>query len=118
MGVEKRADRRINIACKITFNLKDKQLVLNAHTENISAGGLMVIIGEEIERSKVVDLELFLWNKDKPLKFKGEVAWVNEITPKATQPRLFNTGIKFIEMSESDKTEITDFINTIFSTWQ
>jgi Tfp pilus assembly protein PilZ len=118
MSVEKRADRRINVSCKLTFILNEKQLVINGHTENISAGGVMVIIGEEIAPSTVVDLELFLWDKNKPLQCKGQIAWVNEITPKETKPRLFNTGIKFLDISDSDRSEVRDFVNTIFSSWQ
>jgi Tfp pilus assembly protein PilZ len=75
----------------------------------------MVILGEEISSSAAIDLELFLWDKNQPLKCRGQVAWVNEITPKETQPRLFNTGIKFIEMTEADRKEVADFVNTIFS---
>jgi len=117
-NIEKRTDRRLNIACKIKFIINDKQSVFSAHTENISAGGMMVIIGEEIALSTIVDLELFLWNKDKPLKCRGQIAWANEITPKETKPRLFNTGIKFLEMSDTDKAQISEFVNNIISSWQ
>lgn len=114
---EKREYRRISVACKISFVSSERQLVFNSHTENISAGGIMVII-EENAPSTIVDLELYLWDKEQPLKCKGEIVWVNEITPKETKPRLFNTGIKFIEMSDFDKEEIKKFVNTIISTWQ
>jgi len=118
MFIERRASCRISIACKISMVLGGKQVALNCHTENLSTGGIMVIIEECVAPSTVVDLELFLWNKEKPLKCKGKIAWFNEITPKGTKPRLFNTGIKFIEISDSDREEIGKFVNTILSTWQ
>lgn len=118
MFTEKREFHRIKIACKISIASTEKQLVFNCHTEDISAGGIMVIIEEEIIPPTVVDLELFLWYEEKPIKCKGQIAWVNEIVPKETKPRLFNTGIKLIEISDSDREEIAKFVNNIISTWQ
>ena len=118
MFIEKRASTRVSIACKISIVLGGKQVVLNCHTENLSTGGIMVIIEENITPSTVVDLELFLWDKEKPIKCKGQIAWFNEITPKETKPRLFNTGIEFAEISDSDKEEIGKFIQYILSSWQ
>jgi len=118
MFAEKREFRRIKIACKISFNFSGRELVLNSHTEDLSAGGLMVILGEEIALSAVAGLELSLWYDQAPIKCKGEVAWVNEITPKETNPRLFNTGIKFVDISDSDREKISNFVNNIISTWQ
>lgn len=118
MFIEKREFRRIRIACKITLVFNNRQIVLNSHTEDISAGGIMVIIEEEFKPSIIVDLELFLWDNGKSIKCKGEIAWVNEIIPKETKPHLFNTGIKFIDISDSDKEQIRAFVNNIISAWQ
>lgn len=118
MFTEKREFHRIKIACKISLVLSQKHLAFNTHTEDISAGGMMIILEEEVAPSTVVDLELFLWYEEKPIKCKGKIVWVNEITPKETKPRLFNAGIKFIEISDSDRAEITKFVNSIISTWQ
>jgi len=118
MFIERRASCRVSIACKISMVLGEKQVVLNCHTENLSTGGIMVIIEENITPSTVVDLELFLWDKEKPLKCKGQIVWFNEIAPKETKPHLFNTGIEFTEISDSDKEEIGKFIQYIISTWQ
>lgn len=118
MFVERRASCRINVACKISLRLGEKNVALNCHTENLSTGGIMVIIEESIAPSTVVDLELLLWEKEKPIKCKGQVAWFNEISPEQAKPRLFNTGIEFIDMSDSDKEELGKFIQYIISTWR
>ena len=78
----------------------------------------MVITEAEITPATLVDLELFLWDKEKPLKCKGKAVWVNEVTPKETRPRLFNTGIEFIEISDSDRDQIKEFVSSIISAWQ
>ncbi len=118
MYTEKREFHRINITCKITILFNERQLVFNCHTENLSVTGTMVTMEKETTPSTIVDLELFLWHKEVPLKCKGEIAWVNEIAPKEIKPRLFNAGIRFIEISDSDKDEIKDFVNTMISTWR
>ncbi|MDD5596179.1 MAG: PilZ domain-containing protein [Candidatus Omnitrophica bacterium] len=118
MYTEKREFHRINITCKVTIFFNERQSVFNCHTENLSGSGTMVTIEKETMPAMIVDLELFLWHKEVPLKCKGEIAWVNEIAPKEVKPRLFNAGIKFIEISDSDRDEIKDFVNTMISTWQ
>lgn len=120
MPTEKREYRRINVPCKISVVFAGKQVVFNSHTENISAGGIMVIVEADMAPSvsTQADLELYLWNNENPLKCKGKIAWVNEITPIETKPRLFNTGIEFTEISDSDKQGIERFIKGIISSWQ
>ena len=118
MSAERRASCRLNIACKISMVFGDKRIELNGHTENLSTGGIMVITEENIMPSTVVDLEFFLWDKEKPIKCKGQVAWFNEICPKESKPRIFNTGIEFVDISDSDRDEIGKFIQYIISTWQ
>ena len=118
MDSERREFHRVGIICKITVLLNDKQLVSHYHTENLSVGGTMVIMEEATTPSTVVDLELSLWYKKEPLKFKGKIIWVNEIMPKEVQPRFFHTGIQFAEISDADEAEIKDFVNTTISDWQ
>jgi Tfp pilus assembly protein PilZ len=112
---EKRGFPRVNVTCKISVVSGDRPLVLNSHTENLGAGGVRVIIEEKIDYNKAIDLELFLSDREKPLKCKGKVVWVNEIKPTEIKPRLFDTGIQFMEMSDPDRKQIRDFVNTVIS---
>ena len=120
MPTEKREFHRISIACKIAIVFKDSRLTVNAHTENISAGGIMLILESESDPlvSALVNLDLFLWHDKKPLKGKAELMWLNEITPLEVRPRLFNVGLKFIEISDVDKDKIKNFVNGVISSWQ
>lgn len=115
MAIEKRAFPRANISCKISTVFGERLLVFNSHTENISAGGIRVIIEEKIAYSTIVDLELFLLDREKPLKCKGRIVWANEMKPTKINPRLFNTGIQFIEISNSDQEEIKKLVGNIIS---
>ncbi|MCX5700148.1 MAG: PilZ domain-containing protein [Candidatus Omnitrophica bacterium] len=120
MTIEKREFHRISIACKIAIVFNDSRLVVNAHTENISAGGIMLILesGAQPLVSALVDLDLFLWNDKEPLKSKAELMWLNEITPVEVKPRLFNVGLQFVVISDSDKAKIKNFVNGVISSWQ
>ena len=115
MVIEKREFPRVNVSCKISTVFGERLLVFNSHTENIGAGGINVIIEEKLAYSTVVDLKLFLLDREKPLKCKGRIVWVNEMKPTEINPRLFDTGIQFIEISNSDQEEIKKLVNTIFS---
>lgn len=115
MFAEKRGFPRANVACKISVVSGERLLIFSSHTENIGAGGIRVIIEEKIEYSTAVDLDLFLLDKEKPLKCKGQIVWINEIKPTENKPRLFDTGIQFIEISDSDRRQIRKFVHTVLS---
>ena len=115
MFTEKREFPRANINCKISTIFAERLLVFNTHTENIGVKGIKVILGEELYVSTIVNLEIFLLDKDKPLKCKGEIIWVKEISPIRIKPRLFDTGIEFTEVNDSDRKEIEQFVEKLLS---
>jgi len=115
MFAERRGFPHAKVTCKISIVSGDKPLVFTSHTENIGAGGIRVIIAEKIEYDKAIDLELFLLDREKPLKCKGQIVWAREIKPTEVNPRLFDTGIQFIEISESDRKEIKNFVDTVIA---
>jgi Tfp pilus assembly protein PilZ len=117
MFLEKRKYPRTNVSCKIkiTTIFDEKQLVFETHPENIGVGGIKAILEEEIQVSTIVDLELYLFDKKKPLKLKGEIVWVQEIRPTGIKPRLFDTGIKFRQANGSGQEEIKKFVDALLS---
>lgn len=115
MFTEKRESPRVNILCKISCIFGERLLVLDSHTENISVTGMRVILEERLSISTVVEIELFLLNMGKPLKCKGQIIWTTEINPIETKPRLFDTGIKFIEIDNSSQEEIKKFVTASIS---
>ncbi len=111
MFTEKRGFPRGNFFCKITAIFGERLLVFNSYTENISEGGVKVFLEGKLHMSTIVDLELFLAENESPIKCKGELIWVNEIISKETEKGLlFDTGIKFIEISLLDKKKISEIV--------
>lgn len=118
---EKRKFTRINVAslvvirCDVLATIRNKdRYEFHTHTENISEGGINVILDEELHNPDVVALKLYLTGKVAPIECKGEVIWSKVISPEAVKPSLFSTGIKFIGLSYDSNEAIRNVI-TCFS---
>jgi len=55
---ERRKFIRVNCPCKVV--LHNPERIIDTHTENISAGGVRVILREEVNEHDMVGLEIFL----------------------------------------------------------
>lgn len=115
MDIEKRRFPRASIACKISTIFGERLLVFESHTENIGEGGIRVILEENLNISTIVDIELFLSEKELPIRCKGEIAWDKEMKPEKIRPRLFDTGIKFTEINDYAREEIRKLVNTLLA---
>ena len=112
-GAEKRKFPRGTFLCKIAMSSAARWLV--THTENISAGGVRVILEEKINPFTSVELEIF-FERDKSTKFKGKVAWSKVIVnPIQNEPLLYDTGIEFAVMDSSTREYIRRLVNIIAS---
>ncbi|MBU1998771.1 MAG: PilZ domain-containing protein [Candidatus Omnitrophota bacterium] len=99
-GKEKRRFPRAAFPCKIAVGYPLHWLV--AHTENISIGGVSVMLEEKLNAFTPVNLDIFL-GKDRIIKCQGVVSWVKEkINPVEKNVVLYDVGIKFTVMSEDD----------------
>jgi len=115
MSIEKRLFPRINIVCKISTVFGDRLLVFNTHTENVSGGGIRVILEEKLNVTTQVDIELFLFHTELPIRCKGQVIWAVELKPERIMHRLFYTGIKFVEISDHNREEIKKLVAEILA---
>jgi hypothetical protein len=110
---ERRKFPRAAFLCKIAVGSPIRWLT--SHTENLSAGGIKVILDEKLNVYTTVGLEIF-FEKDKSIKCKGRVAWVEEeVNPleMASEPIIFITGIEFAEISDNDKQYIKRLIKVL-----
>lgn len=110
-GEEKRKFPRGIFLCKIAMSSTARWLV--THTENISAGGVRVILDEKVNPFTNVELEIF-FEKEKSTKFKGKVAWSRVIVnPIENEPLLYDTGIQFAAMDANTREYINRLVNII-----
>ena len=140
-GVDRRQFPRAEYPCLITIRkYVPPEVAILTHTENISIGGVRVIVDHRIDTATEVDLEIDLkdtmpniasrgairWVREIEPKampaaqgrntkvFKGTVSWVEEIPPaKKGLPPRYDTGIQFIALKEDDKRRIEDLVQNI-----
>lgn len=108
---ERRNFPRASIACKVSVIFGERLLVFDVRTANIGVGGMMVVLETKLAYSTVVDLELFLSDKEKPIRCKGQIAWAHEVESSNSGVQLFETGVQFVDLSESDQQEIKKLVD-------
>ena len=108
-GSERRIFTRALFPCKILISSPVR--MLTSHTENVSEGGIRVILEEKVPVFTMVGIELFV-DKNKPMKCKGKVAWIKEIiNPIERQATMYDVGIKFVDLSDFDKVYIKKLVD-------
>jgi c-di-GMP-binding flagellar brake protein YcgR len=106
MFTERRKVPRVSVTCKISTSYAERLLVFNTHTEDLSEGGMKVILEQNMHTPTPVNIELFLGPDKAPFVCKGEVLWVKEVIPEGAVPRMYETGIKFTGLSGEDKDKL------------
>ena len=111
-GIERRQFPRARYPCLITLRKETSPPIsILTHTENISVGGVRVIIGRRIKVATEVDLELDLKDALSNVASRGTVSWVKEIPPaeKGKLPR-YDTGIQFATLKQEDRQRIATIV--------
>jgi len=96
---------QINVKCSGEVIKGDPQFyIFHTYTENISEGGMKIILEKEIKVGSLVELQLFVTEKESlPIQCNGVVVWNKKANPEGTKPDLFHMGIQF-----------TDLINPVY----
>lgn len=116
MGVERRRFPRADLKYKINV-ICDGTVIpggpndytFHTYSENISVGGLKVILERELSVATLVSLEIFI-TPVAPVVCKGIIVWTKKVNPSGTNPDLFETGMQFIELDEMGQGIIRDVI--------
>ena len=112
-GEERRRFPRANFPCKITVVSPIRYL--NSHTENISEGGIRVLLEEKLSPYSVVGVEIFV-DKGKSIKCKARIVWVKEkINPLEKVPVMYDTGVEFIEINDCDREYLRKLVEKLLS---
>ncbi len=112
-GSEKRKFPRGAFLCKIAMSSAARWVT--THTENISIGGVRVILDEKINPFTTVEMEIFFEN-NKSTKVKGKIAWSKVIlNPLQDDPLLYDTGIQFLDINTATREYISRLVNVLSS---
>lgn len=107
---ERRKFVRVEFPCEISLQDTSGKEVITAYTENISAGGIRVLLEKDIKACPIVQVTLYKI-AEKPIVCKGRVIWVfNREHPREENVTVFDTGIEFYQIQEEDVSRIKEFI--------
>ena len=112
-GINRRKFPRANYKCLIGIKKRLTAKTISTHTENIGAGGICVLIKEDLGLFQGVDVELFLDETRPPIKCGGTVVWVVKKSSSKKGGTLYDTGIEFIDIRPEDREKISEIVEDI-----
>lgn len=115
-GINRRKFPRANYKCVITIKKRLTSKVISTQTENIGAGGICVMIKEDLGLFQGIDLEVYLNHGATPVRCGGTIVWVvkkNETKQKGSY--IYDTGIEFIDIRPEDRDKISELVETILT---
>jgi CRP/FNR family cyclic AMP-dependent transcriptional regulator len=96
----------------LALKFQSRQQFLDAHTGNISRGGLFIQTRKPLAVHERFRLKLQVPGVERPLEIKCQVAWIKERTSnKDTKPA--GMGVTFCEMSAKDSKVLEEYLKGI-----
>ena len=112
-GINRRKFPRASYKCLISIKKRLTAKTISTETENIGAGGICVIIKEDLGLFQGVDVELYLDENRPPIKSGGTVVWVVKKSSSKKGSYLYDTGIEFIDIRPEDREKISERVEEI-----
>ncbi len=108
-GFNKRKFPRINLDCQVFVSPQGKLKTLDAKTENLGAGGVCLITGEEVQRFDRCRFKIQIPDAD-VVEGKGKVVWViPRKIPKAAQ-KTYDIGIEFTDFDSDGQKRLIQYL--------
>ncbi|MBP7055968.1 MAG: PilZ domain-containing protein [Candidatus Omnitrophica bacterium] len=113
-GINRRKFPRANYKCLIVIKKKATPKTISTQTENIGAGGICVIIKDDLGLFQGVDIELFLDDGKGPIKCGGTIVWVvKKADAKHKGVHLYDTGVEFVDIRPEDRERASEVVEKI-----
>jgi len=112
-GINRRKFPRASYKCLISIKRRLTSKTISTQTENIGAGGICVIIKEDLGLFQGVDLELFIDDSRPPVKCGGTVVWVVKKASPKKNVSLYDTGLEFIDIRPEDRERVSELVEEI-----
>ncbi|UCD15884.1 MAG: PilZ domain-containing protein, partial [Candidatus Omnitrophota bacterium] len=105
---------RVKFPCEICVDIPQNE-VISTHTENISAGGIRVILEQKLQTAAIISLTIYKITEN-PIICKGRIVWIfTRRHPHNKDASLFDTGIEFCEIADEDISRIKKFVLSVIS---
>lgn len=111
-GLERRKYPRLSIPVLIHFSIGKESLERICVAKNIGAGGICLIVPEEIPTQTILALRINMPEEKDPIQAKGKVVWSQGISYGPGKIVYYNSaGIEFTEIADSDRQRISKFVS-------
>lgn len=107
---ERRKYPRLNVNTEVEYSIVNNPEVEKSFTKNISAGGICLIVYEDILPQTVLELKIYLPNNPQPIKATGKVVWKSEFIITTDKRARFDVGIEFLDISDTDRQVVAQHI--------
>lgn len=113
-GIDKRKFPRVKYRCRVRIIERNKEQVFDTFTENIGAGGICVVLGKEYDLFRTARMEIYLSEKESPVKCEGAIVWVIR-RGKAGKTGIcdYDVGIEFTDINNEDREKIKKLVENL-----
>jgi len=111
-GINRRRFPRIHYKCLIHIKKEKATKTISTHTENVGAGGICVVLDEDLGLFQGVNLELALENGvPSNITCSGTIVWVIKKHPvKEKGGMQYDTGIEFVDINDEGQNRVSKII--------
>lgn len=103
--IEQRKTVRLDIPIKVEYRIQTTEDKKSAVTKNVSAGGCLLLVAEELPEGAELELDIMLGEgESEALKLKGKILRINR-----HEEGLFEYGISFGETGKEARRLFADF---------
>jgi len=108
---ERRKFPRLSVAVDIQYKALPEAIAYGTGaTANISAVGICLILYEELKPGSVLELNIYLPDDQPIIKGKGRIVWIKPFNVARDQKERFDAGVEFIDINESDRKRINNYV--------
>jgi c-di-GMP-binding flagellar brake protein YcgR len=108
---ERRKYVRLKACVAVKYTVVGKPGTVTVSSKNISAGGLCLLVEEELAKDTPLQLEFRLPDLNNPIGALGRVVWQRRFESKGERSKVyFETGIEFTGISDFDRFNINRYV--------
>lgn len=111
-GIDRRRFPRAKFPCKVIIHKNQGIEKYSIETENLSVGGIGVLLDKDLGLFSSVNIELTLDDKN-IIKTPAKVVWIVKKTSEGKGSHIFDTGVEFIDLKPDDKKKVEKAVKKI-----
>ena len=109
-GPERREYIRVALSIPIKYRTADSQGYVESQTEDISSGGMKILLTQQLARETILNLQFELLREEKIIQFNSMQARVVWVRPFSNRIYPFVAGIEFVNITEDERLHISNCI--------